>query len=139
MQWIGDELEMDNSRELVDELDPLIIPLSSCPSAGGTDDASIPETPLHEDNKSDMDSCDVDDEEVNKSILERTLMNETMIAQGRDAVRLKCFAPEGTPIQGNCFTVTSAGATLGRKQMNTIAFCHYIKVRELSLRYPVGH
>jgi hypothetical protein len=41
-------------------------------------------------------------------------------------ISLKCFAPEGTPIQGKEFFVGKAGATIGRKVQNTISFCHRI-------------
>mmetsp|Transcript_8198 Transcript_8198/g.14899 ORF Transcript_8198/g.14899 Transcript_8198/m.14899 type:complete len:451 (-) Transcript_8198:31-1383(-) len=34
----------------------------------------------------------------------------------------KCFAPEGTPIQGKIYPVTPSGATLGRKTCNSISF-----------------
>eukprot|EP00957_Ditylum_brightwellii_P074982 5698345-Ditylum_brightwellii.AAC.1 len=37
---------------------------------------------------------------------------------------LRCFAPEGTPIQGKEYPITKDGATLGRKQGNTISFSH---------------
>lgn len=39
---------------------------------------------------------------------------------------LKCFAPEGTPIQGKEYFVGREGATIGRKVQNTISFCHRI-------------
>lgn len=39
---------------------------------------------------------------------------------------LKCFAPEGTPIQGNKYPITKQGATLGRKQGNSISFSHEV-------------
>lgn len=39
-------------------------------------------------------------------------------------ITLRCFAPEGTPIQNRRFPVTRRGATLGRKQSNTISFSH---------------
>lgn len=47
---------------------------------------------------------------------------------GRPAARitecvLRCYAPEGTPIQGNEYAVGLDGATLGRKQHNEIHFC----------------
>ncbi|GMH90904.1 hypothetical protein TL16_g11903 [Triparma laevis f. inornata] len=35
---------------------------------------------------------------------------------------VKCFAPEGTPIQGKIYEVGRTGATLGRKTCNTISF-----------------
>jgi len=41
-------------------------------------------------------------------------------------ISLKCFAPEGTPLQGREFFVGKAGATIGRKVQNTISFCHRI-------------
>jgi pSer/pThr/pTyr-binding forkhead associated (FHA) protein len=41
-------------------------------------------------------------------------------------ISLKCFAPEGTPIQGNEYLVGKTGATIGRKVQNTISFCHRI-------------
>ncbi len=104
----------------------------SCPiSTGGEDDISVPETPLHESDEGHFECAEVDDEEVeaNRSILRRTLRKEAIMAQGRDTIQLQCFAPEGTPIQGNTYTVTSTGATLGRKQLNTIAFSHNVKVK----------
>ncbi len=133
MEWAGNEIERNNSTERADENIPILIS-ETCPvSGGGEDDASIPETPLHEDCQSDFESSEVDDEveEANRNILERTLRKETMLAQGREWVRLECFAPEGTPIQGKHYTITAAGATLGRKQLNTIAFSHTIKVSGL--------
>ena len=39
---------------------------------------------------------------------------------------LRCFAPEGTPIQGHEFWIGKAGATIGRKAQNTISFSHQI-------------
>jgi len=39
---------------------------------------------------------------------------------------LRCFAPEGTPIQGREYPVTKQGATLGRKQGNSISFSHRV-------------
>lgn len=41
-------------------------------------------------------------------------------------IHLRCFAPEGTPIQNRKYAVTRKGATLGRKQSNTISFCHEV-------------
>jgi len=46
--------------------------------------------------------------------------------EGEDHIVLKCFAPEGTPIQGREFPVGLKGATLGRKQGNTISFSHKV-------------
>lgn len=37
---------------------------------------------------------------------------------------LRCFAPEGTPIQNRKYPISREGATLGRKQSNTISFSH---------------
>jgi len=37
---------------------------------------------------------------------------------------LRCYAPEGTPIQGREFPIAKNGATLGRKPQNTISFSH---------------
>eukprot|EP00586_Coscinodiscus_wailesii_P005419 CAMPEP_0172486438 /NCGR_PEP_ID=MMETSP1066-20121228/15030_1 /TAXON_ID=671091 /ORGANISM="Coscinodiscus wailesii, Strain CCMP2513" /LENGTH=594 /DNA_ID=CAMNT_0013252407 /DNA_START=85 /DNA_END=1866 /DNA_ORIENTATION=- len=39
---------------------------------------------------------------------------------------LRCFAPEGTPIQGREYAVGRSGATLGRKQGNSISFSHKV-------------
>eukprot|EP00520_Triparma_pacifica_P012257 CAMPEP_0118640002 /NCGR_PEP_ID=MMETSP0785-20121206/4523_1 /TAXON_ID=91992 /ORGANISM="Bolidomonas pacifica, Strain CCMP 1866" /LENGTH=394 /DNA_ID=CAMNT_0006531365 /DNA_START=110 /DNA_END=1291 /DNA_ORIENTATION=+ len=36
--------------------------------------------------------------------------------------KLKCFAPEGTPIQGCVFPVTTNGVTMGRKTGNDVSF-----------------
>ena len=40
---------------------------------------------------------------------------------------LKCFAPEGTPIQGKTYVVGPGPATLGRKQTNSISFSDNVK------------
>ncbi len=142
MEWTGNEPEIHNSNERVDENIPLVIsescPVSGGGGGGGEDDVSIPETPLYEDHNSNFENSEVDDEaeEANRNSLERTLRKETTLAQGRDSVRLECFAPGGTPIQGKSYTITAAGATLGRKQLNTIAFSHNILVSGLCC--PVG-
>lgn len=46
--------------------------------------------------------------------------------QGHSSIILECFAPEGTPIQGKTFKIGPNGATLGRKQTNTISFSHEV-------------
>ena len=48
---------------------------------------------------------------------------------GRPLLVLRCFAPEGTPIQGREFALTSRGATLGRRQGNTVSFSHRVVTR----------
>ncbi|CAN0329315.1 unnamed protein product [Discosporangium mesarthrocarpum] len=58
--------------------------------------------------------------------MERSLEAATRLAKGHRSVILECFAPEGTPIQGCRFFVGREGATLGRKQSNTIAFSHEV-------------
>mmetsp|Transcript_40861 Transcript_40861/g.123134 ORF Transcript_40861/g.123134 Transcript_40861/m.123134 type:complete len:904 (-) Transcript_40861:592-3303(-) len=39
---------------------------------------------------------------------------------------LKCFAPEGTPLQNRHYLLTRSGATLGRKATNVISFSHRV-------------
>jgi len=41
-------------------------------------------------------------------------------------ISLRCFAPEGTPIQGKEYFIGKEGATLGRKQGNSISFSHRV-------------
>lgn len=41
-------------------------------------------------------------------------------------LHLRCFAPEGTPIQNRKYPISRKGATLGRKQSNTISFSHQV-------------
>jgi hypothetical protein len=43
---------------------------------------------------------------------------------------LRCYAPEGTPIQGREYPVGRQGATLGRKAQNTISFSHTVKQQQ---------
>ena len=40
---------------------------------------------------------------------------------------LRCFAPEGTPIQNRNYSISKDGATLGRKQSNNISFSHPVQ------------
>ncbi|CAM9708929.1 unnamed protein product [Ectocarpus fasciculatus] len=51
---------------------------------------------------------------------------EAGVKRGRESPRvcLECFAPEGTPIQGQRFFVGREGATLGGRNTNTIAFSY---------------
>jgi hypothetical protein len=35
---------------------------------------------------------------------------------------LRCFAPEGTPLQGRCFPIHPGSSSLGRKQSNDVTF-----------------
>ncbi|KAJ8600774.1 hypothetical protein CTAYLR_006119 [Chrysophaeum taylorii] len=41
-----------------------------------------------------------------------------------DVLVLECFAPDGSPLQGQVFTVKPPGATLGRRLANAITFSH---------------
>lgn len=50
---------------------------------------------------------------------DRTMKRAASFAKRRCV--LTCCAPDGSPLQGKTFTVTTAGGTLGRKQTNTIA------------------
>eukprot|EP01033_Poteriospumella_lacustris_P012592 gene12592-9009_t len=50
---------------------------------------------------------------------DRTMKRAASFAKRRCV--LTCCAPDGSPLQGKSFTVTTAGGTLGRKQTNTIA------------------
>mmetsp|Transcript_27222 Transcript_27222/g.35295 ORF Transcript_27222/g.35295 Transcript_27222/m.35295 type:complete len:490 (-) Transcript_27222:186-1655(-) len=52
---------------------------------------------------------------------------EKSATQGHTSIVLECFAPEGTPIQGKTYHIGPDGATLGRKQTNTISFSHEVK------------
>jgi hypothetical protein len=42
-------------------------------------------------------------------------------AEGRPQMALKCFAPEGSPMQHRVFLIGPEGATVGRKQSNTVS------------------
>ncbi len=42
-------------------------------------------------------------------------------ADGRPQLALKCFAPEGSPMQHRVFLIGPEGATVGRKQSNTVS------------------
>ena len=49
---------------------------------------------------------------------------------GRDggpSVALECFAPDGSPLQGEIFKISRKGATLGRRTSNAVAFSHVVK------------
>ncbi|CAM9453747.1 unnamed protein product [Chrysoparadoxa australica] len=48
------------------------------------------------------------------------------LAADHSQLELACFAPEGTPIQGNKYYVGKQGSSLGRKQSNSIAFSHEV-------------
>jgi hypothetical protein len=48
---------------------------------------------------------------------------------GYSKLSLRCFAPDQSPIQGREYIVDVAGATIGRKNTNTIHFCHTIDDR----------
>jgi hypothetical protein len=74
------------------------------------------------------------DEHANTAIhddsLESTDIHQTNNEPEADVEKpilaLRCFAPEGTPIQGHEFWIGKAGATIGRKAQNTISFSHQI-------------
>lgn len=92
---------------------------------GGEDDASVPDTPMGED-KTDI----IEDEEeaaASQKILELTIEQELKLAHAHKVVELECFAPEGTPIQGHKFLISREGATLGRRQSNTVPFSHEVE------------
>jgi len=61
---------------------------------------------------------------------------EAKASETESLVILRCFAPEGTPIQGREYPVGQHGATLGRKQGNSISFSH--KVCDVSNGSPGG-
>mmetsp|Transcript_37104 Transcript_37104/g.67200 ORF Transcript_37104/g.67200 Transcript_37104/m.67200 type:complete len:475 (+) Transcript_37104:117-1541(+) len=61
-----------------------------------------------------------------KELLDRS-KEEKSETRGHRSILLECFAPEGTPIQGKTYHIGPAGATLGRKQSNTISFSHEVK------------
>lgn len=45
----------------------------------------------------------------------------------KPVVVLRCFGPEGTPIQNHTYPIHRRGATLGRKQTNNISFSHDVE------------
>lgn len=49
--------------------------------------------------------------------------------QGYAKLRLTCFAPELSPIQGTSYIVGKEGATIGRRSTNTIHFSHMVEDR----------
>ncbi|CAM9681330.1 unnamed protein product [Phaeothamnion confervicola] len=68
-----------------------------------------------------------DDEETTEAAaksLAEAFRAEAKLARGHRQLSLRCFAPEGTPIQDREFVVGPEGATLGRKQTNTVPFSH---------------
>eukprot|EP00752_Nemacystus_decipiens_P007718 g6901.t1 len=97
-------------------------PLPHENGAGGEDDASVLDTPLQE--KHGEGDGGAPDNEKEQEGLERSFEAGVKLAKGHRRVCLECFAPEGTPIQGSRFFVGRDGATLGRRQTNTIAFSH---------------
>eukprot|EP00903_Cladosiphon_okamuranus_P019148 g17614.t2 len=97
-------------------------PLPHENGAGGEDDASVLDTPL-QDKRGEGDGGTSDDEKEMEG-LEKSFEAGAKLAKGHRRVCLECFAPEGTPIQGSRFFVGRGGATLGRRQTNTIAFSH---------------
>lgn len=44
----------------------------------------------------------------------------------KEVLTLLCFAPEGTPIQNRSYKIYKSGATLGRRQGNTISFSQLV-------------
>jgi len=63
-----------------------------------------------------------------KLALENSQNTENMENNGKNydfPLALRCFAPEGSPIQDKVFDVDICGTTIGRKEQNDIALCHY--------------
>ncbi|CAN0400253.1 unnamed protein product [Pylaiella littoralis] len=98
-------------------------PLPHDNGAGGEDDASVLDTPLQEKHRGEGEGG-VSDDEKELEGLEKSFEAGVKLAKGHRRLCLECFAPEGTPIQGSRFFVGRKGATLGRRQTNTIAFSH---------------
>ncbi|CAM9205658.1 unnamed protein product [Ectocarpus sp. 8 AP-2014] len=100
-------------------------PLPHENAAGGEDDASVLDTPLQDKHGEGEGGASGDEKELEG--LERSFEAGVKLARGHRRVCLECFAPEGTPIQASNharFFVGREGATLGRRQTNTIAFSH---------------
>ncbi|CAN0118385.1 unnamed protein product, partial [Hapterophycus canaliculatus] len=102
-------------------------PLPHENAAGGEDDASVLDTPLQDKHRERNEGTSGDEKELEG--LEKSFEAGAKLARGHRRVCLECFAPEGTPIQaserrGSRFFVGRKGATLGRRQTNTIAFSH---------------
>ncbi|KAG5187994.1 WD repeat, SAM and U-box domain-containing 1 [Tribonema minus] len=92
---------------------------------GGADDDSVADTPspaMAAESKDDGAAMAMD--EGDERSFGAAYEVEAKLARGHRALHLECFAPEGTPIQGRQYAVGRDGATLGRKQSNSIAFSH---------------
>jgi len=77
-----------------------------------------------------MDEATVDEKEIDENATNKTLDGvENMIPKANEnyefPLALRCFAPEGSPIQGNIFHVNANGSTIGRREQNDIALCHH--------------
>mmetsp|Transcript_4742 Transcript_4742/g.7201 ORF Transcript_4742/g.7201 Transcript_4742/m.7201 type:complete len:565 (+) Transcript_4742:214-1908(+) len=57
---------------------------------------------------------------------------------GPPVLMLRCFAPEGTPIQNKEYPISKKGATLGRKQSNTISFSHEVNGNQVGIDSSVS-
>lgn len=55
------------------------------------------------------------------------LANDSNNAHSIPLLILRCFAPEGTPIQNRNYPILKEGTTLGRKQSNNISFSHPVQ------------
>eukprot|EP00904_Undaria_pinnatifida_P004994 jgi/Undpi1/1624/HiC_scaffold_11.g05014.m1 len=109
----GGALLLDNGEQRARQ-DSSRSPLPHENAAGGEDDASVLDTPLQDKHGDGGDGGSTNDENELEG-LEKSFQAGVKLARGHRRVCLECFAPEGTPIQG---------ATLGRRQTNTIAFSH---------------
>jgi len=65
-------------------------------------------------------------------------VSATNSINGPPVLMLRCFAPEGTPIQNKEYPISKMGATLGRKQSNTISFSHEVNGNQVGIDSSVS-
>ena len=91
----------------------------------------------------DQDSMSVASAENNVSLTQSLVESNNNASavnsiDGPPVLMLRCFAPEGTPIQNKEYPISEEGATLGRKQSNTISFSHEVNGNQVGIDSSVS-